>query len=195
MSRKTIVIVVIIALLSIGSYYLFSFGDGDDVVQYAEKGTGEELSAKDKIILEFVEQYDVNTDIPSDLIYTFQMEDEFIKKDKPIIFTGSIDDIFRKDGEFYMRFAPTIFDWLSPRIFYTLSGCGDEVDEIVSREHDFSDGYVVVAKITSIKKPILGVDGSVIGTDEVELEYSPPNTFLASGECLDLAYVKEIALY
>jgi hypothetical protein len=67
------------------------------------------------------------------------------------------------------------------------------MDGLVKREKDFFGGYVVVANISGINKPILRVGGSASG-DEVELELSEPRTFIADGTCLDLEYIEDTSL-
>ncbi len=192
MNNKIIIAIVAIILLA-GGYYLLFSSSGSNNVQPTEREINE--VTKDKIVLDFIEQYESNLISDGELTYTFQLEDELIKKGNPIIFTSGVDDIFREDGEFYIRFAPTMFDFSTPRIFYTLSGCSERITEIVSREATFFDGYVVVARITSIEKPLLSINGYGYGGDEVELEYSPSDTFLATGICLDLVYIEDASLF
>ena len=181
----------LIVLLAFFGFYWVIFKDDSNEIK-SNKETKTEVTAKDQIIQNFIEQYHPNTNISSGMIYTFQFEDALVRADKPVIFTANLDDIFRKNGKFFIRFAPTLFDLFEQPIFYTLVGCEEKITEMASRKHDYFDEgeYVVVAKITSINKPIVKIDGSATGDENtVELDLSQTNTFLATGICLDLAYI------
>lgn len=188
MNNKLGVIIVIIILVG-GGYYWYTSNEGQGAPK-AEQQTESQDDKMKKVVQGFVEKYQPNMEISSDLQYTYQLEDALVKAGKPVVFTATVDDIFRKDGETYIRFAPSFFDYDVPRVFYTLKGCADKVDQITAVKKDIFGEYVVVAKITSIEKPIVRVNGSVSGED-VELELSEPQTFLATGSCLDLEYVED----
>ncbi len=190
MSKKTIITIIVIAVV-VGGYYWFT--SNDSFVGENTENTEEEVeqSEQDRIVLGFLDKYDINTEIPSNLKYTFQLEDGFVIAGKPIIFTGTLDDVFRKDGVFYLRFAPAFFDFTEPSVFYTLRGCDNRIDEIVSREHSYWGEYVVVANITGISKPVVRIGGYPLNEDEVELKLEQPSTFLAEGTCLDLEYIDD----
>jgi len=191
MSNKTIITIIIIAL-AIGGYYWLVSNDSfiNEITDTTKEGVGEQ-SELDLIVLGFLEKYDINTETPRNPKYTFQFEDGFVTTGKPIIFTGVLDDIFREDGEFYLRFVPAFFDFAEPRQFYTVQGCGDRIDEIVKREHSLFGEYVVVANITSVKRPIVRIDGITTGSDEVELELGQATALFAEGVCLDLEYIED----
>ncbi|MSU74590.1 hypothetical protein EXS57_02310 [Candidatus Kaiserbacteria bacterium] len=183
-------VAIIIIVLAAGGYYWFSSGNNPDSANPVEEKSNAEIQ-KANIVRGFVEKYQANTGISTSTVYTVQLEDELVKTGKPVIFTASLDDIFRKDGEFFIRFAPSYYDFFEPQIFYTLRGCTDKIDQLVAQKKDyFGDGeYIVVAKITNVEKPVVKIDGWASGED-VELELSQPDTFLAEGMCLDLGYVE-----
>lgn len=188
MSSKVIIVFIIVISL-IGGYWLLNKKDGSTQPKQEEP---KELNARDKIILGFIEKYpDVNKEVSGDIDYTFQFEDQIIKPGKPIIFTGILEDIFRKESRLYIRFSPSYWDYSfdRPEEYYTVSGCDEKIDEIINKKGDSYSEYVVVATIDSIRKPELKIDGSVDGED-VEFEYSTSDIFLITGQCIDLAFVE-----
>ncbi len=191
MSKKVVGILIIGGIL-IGGYWLYH--DKNRVARPIENKVNEP-SPKDTIISSFLEKYSaINTTIDGNTNYTFQLEDQLIKQGKPVVLTGQIDDIFRKGDKFYLRISPSWFDFGSPQKYYTLGGCEDKIDEIASRKTDASfdeDEYAIVAKIDSVKKPILKIDGSITEENDVELEYASSDIFLITGECIDLALIKD----
>lgn len=190
MNRKVVIWIVIIAAAA-GGYYWY-VAHGKESATRVEPKVESQEDKIEKVVQGFVEKYQPNTEISSDLQYTYQLEDALVKVGKPIVFTATVDDIFRRNGEMYIRFAPSFFDFDTPRIFYTLTGCADKIDQIASVKKDIFGEYVVVAKIASVEKPIARVDGSASGDDgDVELELAEPQTFLATGSCLDLHYVED----
>ena len=191
MNNKTTVITVLIITI-IGSYYWFSLDNNSTNENVGSlKEEVDELPELDRIVLNFLDKYDVNTEIPNNLNYTFQFEEAYINTGKPIIFTGILDDILRKNNEIYLRFTPAFFDFSNIKEFYTLHGCNDKIDGIINREHTAFDEYVVVANITSVKKPVVGINGFPINEDEVELEFEQANSIFIEGECIDLEYLKD----
>ena len=192
MNSKTFLTTMVI-ILALGGWYWFasSYNKSDNSIEDTEDLV-DEISIKDKIVNDFVEQYQSAIEINLDKIdYTFQLENELVNIGKPVIFTAPLDDIFRKEGEIYMRFSPSVFSFLEPQIYYTLKGCGEKVDEILNKEKYFFEEYVVVAEITNIKKPIAQVQGIATGEYDVELELSESEIFLATGICIDLAYIED----
>ncbi len=190
MSSKAITFWVIVIAV-VGIYFWVS---NDESQESTKNEISQAESKRDQILRVFTEKYKPNTQIDSaNLKYSFQFEDALITPGKPIVFTGNLDDISRKDGEFYMTFTPEFFNYSDPNIFYSLKGCGDKIDKILENKGSPWDSYyAVVAKITSIEKPRLRVSGNVYDVEDVELELSEPLTFIASGECLDLEYFEDI---
>src|SRR3989338_1883292 len=160
MNNKTIIILIVVVM---GGYWLFQSGSPSE-----QPAVKEPSAPKDVIVANFLKQYPtINTTPSSSFPYTFQFEDQIIKPGKPIIFTGQLDDIFRKQGVLYIRFSQSWLDFDNPQQYYTLSGCEDKIHEMIKRKNGFEE-YVVVAKIDSVEKPILKIDGSVVDENSVE---------------------------
>lgn len=189
MENNKIVIAFCIVIVLVGGYFWFSPGEDKETKKPNEERSAAEIN-KDQIVSGFVEKYQPTVSISSGTIYTFQLEDELVKTGKRVIFTASLDDIFRKDGEVFIRFTPSHFSFLEPQIFYTLRGCSEKIDQLASQERDFLGEYVVVAEIVSIEKPIIKVEG-LESSGDVELELSQSDTFLATGTCIDLTYLDD----
>lgn len=197
MSSKTFWIIAIL-IIGLGSLYWFVFNNDETSKSSEAQNTEEavnEISVKDQIINEFTERYQPNIEIGLNKIsYTFQLENQLVKTGKPIIFTAALDDIFTKENETYMRFAPAFLDFSEPQLYFTLNGCDNKVDEIVNREKSFFAEYVVVAEIDNIEKPIAQVRGIATGEYDIELELAQSDIYLATGTCVDLAYIEDSTL-
>ena len=188
MNNKVIITIIVIAF-AVGGYYWFSSGDNQSGAKPIEEKSGAEVK-KDSIVRGFTEKYKPNTNISSSTVYSFQLEAELVKTGKPIIFSASLDDIFRKDDKLFIRFWPSFLDFVEPQISYTLEGCAEKIDQLTSPKDDLFGEYVVVAKITSVRKPIVKIDASA-SDEDAELELSQTQTFLTTGTCLDLEYVED----
>lgn len=189
MNSKNVTIFVIIVLAIGGYFWLLSPDKKDTTVKTDEKSVAEQQ--RDNTILALADKYQANKEIPSNIAYSYQLEEALVKADKPIIFTAELDDIFRKDGKLFVRFAPAPFDYSEPQIFYTLSGCDEKLLQIDGRKRDLWGEYIVVAKISDVSKPIVKIEASPIDEEDAEIEVSRPETFMASGACLDFEYMKD----
>lgn len=205
MKRK---IKIIVILLIIGATVYFGY-------QYYKKGSlpeeAEEVqkteSQKEMVIRELAGKYDALVDWNKDIYYTIQLQDLLVNSDKPVLFTGSVDDIFKKDDQYYIRFITGgIWSWefSGSQVYFVLKCDASKVSEIMKEiegkkaEDDLGTiylwgfgEYVVVAKIENVTKPILQISGYPVGSEEVELEYEPSSTFIATGTCIDFVFYIE----
>lgn len=192
MNSKNITILVIIIIL-IGGYFWLKPPKTDTPINTEEQNAVEYQQKIDIVISDFAKKYSVNTEIPKDINYSYQLE-SFLNK--PIIFKAELSDVFFKNGNFFGRF---IFKKRSSgddelRIFYTLTGCDKKFLEIKKRsKYSWElDQYIVVAKISNISKPILKLGGSPIDESDAEIEVYTPDVFIASGTCLDFEYIENL---
>ena len=197
---------ILILLLIIGGIAYFSY-------QHYKKEAPKESSEAQKIesqkeilIRELAEKYNALVGWnQTKYYYTVQLQDLFINSDIPILFEGYVDDIFIKDGQYYIRFytgmVVTIWYWVEPgeeppprkqnEVYFVLKCDSNKVSEIINSETP-SNWYVVVGKIENVTKPILQISGySEYESEEVELEYKPSDTFIATGVCIDFSYIEE----
>ena len=173
-----------------GGYFWFSDKNEKSETPKLEEKSPYEIN-KETIVKSYVEKYRVNTEVKIDnLIYSYQLEDALVKSNEPIIFTGSLDDVFRKNGKLYAKYSPNFFDFAEQQIFYTLDGCDEQLMQISSKPEDRWGEYIVVGKISNISKPSIQINASPINNEEAEIELSESETFLATGTCLDVTYLE-----
>ena len=125
-------------------------------------------SQKEKIIRDFAKRYNALTDWNKDIHLTIQLQELLVNSDRHILFTGPIDDIFMKEGQYYIRFVTGGLwsrDFYQREIYFVLK-CGPDkvlevMDEMTKRGAEsyflrsFGDQYAVVAKVENVKKPVL----------------------------------------
>lgn len=194
MKEKITKIFIALMLIVIVSYFGY---------QFLKKDTSEEAgepvqtkSEKEVAIEELADKYDALTNWNENIHYTIQLQDLISKSDRPILFTGYIDDIFKKDEQYFIRF---VTDFLTtPEIRFVLQSDYDKILGVLdASEGDdllfkFFGDYAVVASIDEIKKMNLQITGYLEGAEEVALEYTPADIYIATGNCIDFIYIGDI---
>lgn len=147
------------------------------------------------------------TDWNENIHYTIQLQDLLIGSGRPVLFAGIADDIYREGEEYYVRFL-TGPPWSSfpgmTEIHFVLrcdSNTGLEIAKRMESVHAgwlhrvFHQGYAVVATIERVTKLFVRIEYFQLDEEELEplefLEYKPSDTFMASGELVDLLYLGE----
>jgi len=190
-----IVLLVIIVIGMIGCFgYQYYKREAPEKGDKAEKIE----SRKEVVIKELTEKYDALTGWNKDIRYTIQLQNLLVNSDKPVLFTGSVDDIFMKDDQYYIRFISGSWwgwglEFFEKQVYFVLKCDSNKVSEVINRETkgDSVGDYVVVAKIENVTKPILQISSYPVGSEEVELEYEPSTTFIATGTCIGFVYIEE----
>jgi len=148
----------------------------------SEEPEAEEPSATEILVDEMAQKYGALANWPSDYDFTFQLQDKLLNQS--IVFTASVDDIWRDGGKQYVSLS----DWWSDYRFI-LEFTGNKLFDVVSQfeENDcfFSD-VVGVARISEISKPTLSISGYPISEEEVELEYDTSDTLIFRGQLIDI---------
>src|SRR3989344_795160 len=145
-TNKKLISALIIGAVLVGGYYLF----------FSDKRTGEEkqstkqeeVSKGDVITKELGDKYQATTDWDKNLIYTIDAQERLIT-DKPTLFRGYVDDVFRSNGKIFVQFSSSFFN----SVDYVLElECSQQiVDKIFAQKTDdktslnFFDEYAVVA--------------------------------------------------
>lgn len=202
-TKKILITLLVIIMISIIGYFGY---------QYYKKGTPKEGSKTEEtepqeeiVIRELTEKYNALTNWNKNIHYTIQLQDLLVNPDKPVLFTGSVDDVFIKDDQYYVRFITGGLwsqEFSESQVYFVLKCDSNKVSEIINRitKSDtttlflgsFFDNYVVVAEIENVTKPILQISGySGYESEEVELEYEPSSIFIATGTCVDFIYIEE----
>lgn len=190
---KTLLIVFgVIAIVIFGYYFANNLNDSS---KNEQKSTGSE-SKKDLIKKELVDKYSALTEWEKDAQYTYQLKRVLVDSNKPILFSGYINDIIEKDGKYFIVFATDLFT--KPQVIFNLECEENKVLAVAASKNENDDllsafgfgGYEVIAKISKVEKIKLKIGGSSNG-EEVELDYSPTDTFIADGKCIDFSYTGE----
>lgn len=132
-----------------------------------------------------------------EMSFTVEVERALIEDpgERPIVIVEEVQDVLRRNGDFWLRLSP-LFSFHLPPVDFELR-CPEDVLEPVFKNRDYFAKFAVVAKIRKVRKVVLEVNASAVGEGEVELELGPPLAgfarYLATGECLDVAYIGERA--
>jgi len=207
---KIIIILLIIGTLAYLGYRYLTESTPKEVEDTQEAQLKE--SYRKTVIEEMAKKYDALVDWNKNIHYTIQLQDLLVNSDRPVLFTGSVDDIFMEGEQHYVRFRSGglwSFEFFGSQVYFVLKCDAEKASEIINKEIEIremiknednltdldlydlilSDNYVVVAKIEDVTKPILQISAYPIGQEEVELEYKPSDTFIATGTCIDFVYI------
>lgn len=187
--RKIIISLIIVAIL-VGGYYFFFAKKQAEMQQPAKQ----EVSKGDLVIKGFVDKYQATIGDEIELAYTIQAQKRFITG-KPTLFTSAdVDDIFERNGKTFIRFSSS---WLTNNNYSLELECnGELVDKILRQKEndpnfDFYGSYAVVANIQEVSNPVFALSGTALSEDEVEIDISSSDLFIAKGVCIDIAYIEE----
>lgn len=195
MSKKTKIYLGIILVILVG-FSIYQFSKKWGVSSSSEKKEVKVESKQEKITRELGSKYNAVVDWGKNIKYSVQLQEALVNSGKPILFVGYVEDVLKENNKYFIVFTT---DYLTvPYIRFTLECPEDKISEIlgkVAKNPDdstwglFGD-YIVVAKINDVKKTKLQISGSVNGED-VELEYSSSDVFIANGSCIDFSYIGE----
>jgi hypothetical protein len=201
MSKRFSILLVVLALMTV----VISCGKDKKV----QNENDQVKLQREKIVKEITGKYNAITDWDKGILYTIQLQDIFLS-DRLVMVVGYINDVYKKDGQFYIRFIKSMsmrdfkdgatFGLTNePEVNFILKCDSVKVSRIFSNLSnkeidDLKLGldmpiYAVVAKINDVTKPTLQIDGNVSSDNTVEWNYEPPQTFIATGDCIDLVYV------
>jgi hypothetical protein len=173
------------------------------------ENTGEPLAYKikrdrERKVNEFAARYRAKTDWQKSITdpnnealktYTIDVQQALIlPKQQPIAFSGNIEDI-SSNGEtsiirFYNEFAKLSRGLLGADVRLDLECNQQQLKEIQKhrkekRKSILYDHFVVIAKISDVKKVRFTIDASSSLYDEnAEIEIENPNIFIAKGKCV-----------
>ena len=187
--KKSLISLLIIAALIAGGYYLLFVDKQADKKEGAKK---EGASKSDLTIKELADKYQSIIGWEENLAYTLQAQERLITE-KPILFSGYVDDVFNRDGKTFVRFSSS---FLSPINYVLELECNREIlDKIFSKQESGEDGfgffneYAMIANIQKVSKPVFALKGSVLSGEDVEINIESSGLFTAKGICIDVAYI------
>jgi len=121
-------------------------------------------------------------------IFSVDVESSLTSSNRPVLFYGHIDDVFKKDSKYFVHISNP--EDVNLDIHWVLECGPDLLATIRSNSNHFIDHYAVVASITDVKKPTLEAESVSSDSDSRDIDLaSPDNTFIARGRCLDLMFV------
>ena len=125
-----------------------------------------------------------------DYAYTIEIQDSLIKTDgRPILFFGGANDIVRKNDKYMVYFS----NWDGPLtcadVHFILDCTPDQINKIMSQPTDFLENYAVISQIGGVKKVRFQLAAKAYDSEEVDVDFTPSNVFMATGRCLDLVFV------
>lgn len=188
-TKKTSIALLVIIIIGMIGYFGYQHYKTEAPEEAGESDEKIE-SQKDMVIKELAEKYNALTNWDKNIHYTIQLQDLLVNSDKPVLFTGFVDDVFRKDNHYYIRFRTGGWEqWMidpesefsETQVYFVLKCDSDKVLEIINKKAKsdtdsntlrlFPDNYIVVAKIENVTKPT--------------------STFIATGTCIDFVHIEE----
>jgi len=164
----------------------------------SKKETKQEEFLKGEIIAqELADKYQAITGWEENLNYTLQAQERLITE-KPILFTGYVDDVFSRDGKTFVRFSPCVFCSIDYVSYVLELECNRQILEtLLSQEQDNGaylkfDVYAIVANIREVSKPVFALRGSALSEDEVEIDIESSDLFMIKGICLDIVNIGDM---
>lgn len=145
---------------------------------------------KSKLIIEdLVVKHNALKDWSNNISYTIQLQEKIIGK--PVLYIGSIDDIFLREGKTFIKLNSSYLEEVS----YILElECDQQLVEKVSNRSTSGifDDYAVIAQLDNIFKPSIKlVADSIPGEDLYYVDFDSTDLFMGNGECIDLMYIEE----
>ena len=113
-------------------------------------------------------------------------------QEHPVLVVGLIQDVFRRDGQLWVRLSNLFPE--SPDIDFELSCSEDTLRPAFEMREPFST-FAIVARIRKVQKFSLELLAFSVGKERMGYGVSPllapwsEQRFLATGDCLDMAYV------
>ena len=158
----------------------------------------EQVLERESIINDIVKGNNALKDWSKNTYSTIQLQEKII--DKPVLYIGTINDIFLKEDKTYIKLDSSYPEDIS----YTLElECNKQlVDKIRTRsvEKDFTNGigddYAVVAQVKNITKASVKLTAEL--DDEykyVDFDSSGSELYMGDGKCIDLVYLKDVKMY
>jgi len=159
-----------------------------------------ELVAKHQAIVLEWQGIPPNTDRP---LYSIEVKEQVLRTDNhPLVFTALLHDIDQRDGKYIVRFlkephfvslASASF-FTTPVILFLLDSSAEQIKPFLHQAITQGDQYAVVASISSIQRPLLGVDAEPLTADDAEVIVQPAAVFIARGRLIETLFVGDYDL-
>ncbi len=180
----TITTFITVVMITITSILPWSANNANKSVD-----TTPQVPKSELIINELTSRHNALKDWSKDISYTIQLQEKIIGK--PVLYIGSIDDIFLREGKTFIKLNSSYQEEVS----YILElECDKQLVEKV-RNHPtggiFND-YAVIAQLENISKPSIKlVVNSIPGEESHYVDIDSTDLFMGNGECIDLTYIEE----
>jgi hypothetical protein len=190
-------------VIVIGGIFVWWLHIKNDTTEKAITIQAKEESTR-KAIIELADKYNavVNWSEPLSKkpflspVFTIEVEDALLRKDnRPVLFLAKVGDVERKENKYLVRFFSAGGLEKSSSMFEFILDCSDEqVSKIIQQQIEYGDRYAVIAAINKVKKLAFEVTPVIEGYGEdaySSIEIDTPDTFVATGRCIDLLFVKD----
>ncbi len=151
--------------------------------------TTPQVPKSELIINELTSRHNALKDWSSDISYTIQLQEKIIGK--PVLYIGSIDDIFLREGKTFIKVSSSYLEEVS----YTLElECDKQLVEKARNRPtgEIFNDYAVIAQLENILKPSVKlVADSISGEESSYVDFDSSDLFIGNGKCIDLAYIEE----
>jgi len=178
---------VLSIILIVGGYYLFFLKEqAGSVVDDVQISIKDEALDFDVITNNLTDKYQIAEFTAFNLEYTLQFQEKLITN-KPVLFSGRLDDIYNKNGMVFMRFTSRTND---SDFIWELECERVLADKILKESNNSGSWYAVVANIKDVTKQASLLIKPLFYVDDVELYVEHFNEssdqFIAHGSCVEM---------
>lgn len=124
-------------------------------------------------------------------VHSVQVQQALTAANRPVLLRAGLEDVFTDEGQLFARFAVS---FKPERFLYAVLTCTPEqAERLLADNTQTFDKFAAVAVIDRVHKGSFYLDTYVYGKDEVELEPTWSESFLAYGRLVEAALLSEPA--
>lgn len=136
-------------------------------------------------------------------LYSIEVKEQVLRQDnRPLVFTAVLYDIDQRDGQYVARFLkPPHFvslasasSFSTPVILFLLDSSAEQIQQFLQQSTSQGDQHAIVAFISSIQRPLLGVGAEPLTEEDAEVVAQPAEVFIARGRLLESLFVGDYDL-
>jgi hypothetical protein len=175
LSWKITTLIVFFLLLLVVVFGIYEIIQGNRIQnkqQAAEHETLSKLAGRYNAIMDWKASFEY-----VDEIYIADIQDALIRKDgRPLLVSVEVTDIVKVEDKIVVHFRETNSN--DPDVRYTLECSPEQTRTIAEHREEFTE-FTVIASIASVRRA---------NKEDVHEDSDPIDTFIATGNCLDLQY-------
>lgn len=167
-----IVFLLLLLVVAFGIYEIIQGSRTQKEQQAAEHETLSKLAGRYNAVIDWNANFE---DV--DEIYIADVQEALIRKDgRPLLLSAEVTDIVKVEDKNVVYFRETNSD--DPNVRYTLECSPEQTRTIAEHREEFTE-FTVIASIASVRRA---------NKEDVREDSDPSDTFIATGNCLDLQY-------